>query len=160
MLLVCPLCWAVVQTPANWKPPFRICLTKLTNWLKMLAQFVLINPRLLLMLQKPSKKLCVLTSASTTWLLPTRSNPCEKMAHSCAIFFCLKFVNSPLVFHMRSPCQSNADLSASPSLFISSLLSRVGCIACDGNSARPDGRPWWSECPDRSSWHRQRPDRV
>ena len=38
-VVICPLCWAVVQTPANWKLPFRICSTKLTNWLKMLALF-------------------------------------------------------------------------------------------------------------------------
>ena len=34
-----------------------------------------------------SKMQLVLTSASTTWLLPTRSNPCEKMAHFNAPFF-------------------------------------------------------------------------
>jgi hypothetical protein len=53
----------------------------------MLAQFVLISPKSLLMLPKPSKKLCVLTSASTTWLLPTRSNPCEKNGAVLRHFF-------------------------------------------------------------------------
>ncbi|MCR6554721.1 hypothetical protein NL539_22930, partial [Aeromonas sp. CPF2-S1] len=52
---------------------------------------------------KPSKKLCVLTSASTTWLLPTRSNPCEKMAHFNAPFFLPEIRQIPAFFPAKYP---------------------------------------------------------